>query len=315
MHTGCGKAFRKHQHLKVHEFDHTHVNPFVCPVEGCGMSFRFPSVLKRHSKVHEGYPCDVEGCTEVMKTWTLLIKHKHLHHTKVFTCKECGSIFRKSNIYQQHMKTHSPERLLFSCPRDGCERSYLDKRNLMAHIRSFHDGQKFTCEQCQKQFSAKQKLHQHKKTHDPLYCKPKPKVRLNTHRKKSKLEKLTGYKRETCVGELSETVMVEDRNSLERTSYSDSCHSSQKSLLAMDSSNLGSHVTVNDSVTCEEDMIVTESPIDMCRGAPGPSHTQSSSVSSSPGDMDHSGPSKSSSVPNSVVCSPQESHQVQHKCR
>lgn len=25
-----------------------------CPVEGCGMSFRFPSVLKRHSKVHEG---------------------------------------------------------------------------------------------------------------------------------------------------------------------------------------------------------------------------------------------------------------------
>lgn len=141
MHTGCGKAFRKHQHLKVHEFDHTQVNPFVyvnfivskcsqayfvkkincfdiyfmvlwkkfvmgfmhkkwfkenvnvnvlvlrlsqeffsdhyllkkllltviwkltdlidlpwnrCPVEGCGMSFRFPSVLKRHSKVHEG---------------------------------------------------------------------------------------------------------------------------------------------------------------------------------------------------------------------------------------------------------------------
>lgn len=142
-----------------------------------------------------------------------------------------------------------------------------------------------------------------------------PKVRLNTHRKKSKLEKLTGYKRETCVGELSETVMVEDRNSLERTSYSDSCHSSQESLLAMDSSNLGSHVTVNGSGTCDEDMIVTESPIDMCREAPGPSHTQSSSESSSPGDMDRSGPSKSSSVPNSVVCSPQESHQVQHKCR
>lgn len=143
-----------------------------------------------------------------------------------------------------------------------------------------------------------------------------PKVRLNTHRKKSKLEKLTGYKRESCIRELSETVMVEDRNSLAKSSYSDSCHSSQESLLAMDSSNLVSHVTVNNSGTCEEDMIVTESPIDMCREGSGPSHTQSSSEFSSPGDMDSSaGPSKSSTVPNSVVCSPQESHQVQHKCR
>lgn len=120
--------------------------------------------------------------------------------------------------------------------------------------------------------------------------------------------------------------MVEERNSLERSSYSDSRHSSPESLPALDSSNLGSHVTVNDSGKCEEDMIVTESPIDMCRGGSSPSdmcrggsspsHTQSSSESSSLGDMDSSaGPSKSSSVPNSVVCSPQESHQVQHKCR
>lgn len=37
----------------------------------------------------------------------------------------------------------------------------------------------------------------------------------------------------------------------------------------MDFLNFGSYVIVNDSVICEEDMIVIESFIDMCRGVSG----------------------------------------------
>jgi hypothetical protein len=72
-----------------------------------------------------------------------------------FVCKECGATFRQSNIFHQHLKTHLKERTVLFCPREGCQRSYLDKRNLMSHILCFHDGQKFTCDHCQKQFYTK----------------------------------------------------------------------------------------------------------------------------------------------------------------
>ena len=76
------------------------------------------------------------------------------NHT-TFSCEECGRTFNKPRFLRRHMKTHSSQRPLYCCPRDGCQRSYLEPRNLYAHVRSFHDGHKFTCDECQKQFTTK----------------------------------------------------------------------------------------------------------------------------------------------------------------
>ncbi|XP_022320589.2 transcription factor IIIA-like [Crassostrea virginica] len=321
LHSGCGKAFRKHQHLKVHEFEHTRINPFVCPAEGCTMSFRLPSLLKRHSKVHEGYLCDEEGCNEKFETWTLLRKHKHkLHqyrrkstadtednnHT-TFSCEECGRTFNKPRFLRRHMKTHSSQRPLYCCPRDGCQRSYLEPRNLYAHVRSFHDGHKFTCDECQKQFTTKQRLNHHRRTHHPSYHEPEPKPRSNSHRRKSKLERLTGYKREqTKVSETATSELME--------SHSESCHAGQEvkeeSVLANDGTGLGTILRTND-ISTRMDTTVTPSGTDIsCPQDLDPSVPSSASQTS-----DSTYPCKSSPMASSAVCASQEGQGVQHKCR
>lgn len=76
----------------------------------------------------------------------------------------------------------------------------------------------------------------------------------------------------------------------------------------MDFLNFGSYVIVNDSVICEEDMIVIESFIDMCRGVLGFFYIQFFFEFFFFGDMDRLGFSKSSFVFNFVVCSLQESY-------
>ncbi|XP_048775806.2 transcription factor IIIA-like isoform X2 [Ostrea edulis] len=307
--TGCRKAFQKHQHLKVHEFDHTHVNPFVCPVEGCGLSFRWPNVLKRHSKVHEGYPCDVEGCDMVLKTWTLLRKHKT--HQHVFECKECGASFRQSNMFHQHMKTHLKERTLLFCPREGCQRSYMDKRNLTAHIRCFHDGQKLTCDKCQRQFSTKQKLKHHRKIHDPSYQQPERKPRLNVHRKKSNLERLTGCKRGEDTVERTQAAEIMEYQSVDTEDANlEQCTPGPSG--GIQTTDPDTLLIVSDFYPAE-DIVVTQTS-----RSHGEGDTKQTASQCSSNSMEKTAASsKSSSLPRTTtICSPpQEDHQVQHKCR
>lgn len=65
------------------------------------------------------------------------------------TCSKCGKTFSRPSFLKEHLATHlTPESSstnTFKCPYGGCIRSYTAKRNLNAHIRSCHEGQKFKC--------------------------------------------------------------------------------------------------------------------------------------------------------------------------
>ncbi|XP_060073338.1 transcription factor IIIA-like [Ylistrum balloti] len=176
---GCGRSFKKNQHLKVHEFEHTNIKPFMCSYEGCGMRFQVPSKLHRHEKVHSGYRCDEAGCSEIFSKWTLLRKHKATQHALERKCPQCYKTFSTKRWLKQHMHVHSSEREMFSCPRDNCGRSYLDQRNLLAHIRSYHDGNRIECPHpdCHRRFTTEQKLAQHQAIHDPNKLPPKKRSR------------------------------------------------------------------------------------------------------------------------------------------
>lgn len=175
----CPKAFVKHQHLKVHSFEHTKVLPYPCPEPGCDKAFLLPSKLRAHQNTHKGYPCDVEGCEAVFAKWTLLQKHRKMDHQKQFPCPTCGRMFFTKWNLTTHAETHSTGRESFCCPHEGCSRFYFQEKNLRHHISSAHENKRYSCDVpgCTRTFFAKQSLKKHKASHDPN--KPLPQKKPN----------------------------------------------------------------------------------------------------------------------------------------
>ncbi|XP_063807786.1 transcription factor IIIA isoform X2 [Pseudophryne corroboree] len=155
----CGKEFRKHNQLKVHQYIHTNQHPFKCTHEGCERNFQTSTKLKRHEKVHAGYPCQKgDHCSFVGKTWTDYMKHVTVSHSEPAICDVCNRKFKNKSYLKDHKQSHEVERFFYRCPREGCARTYTTKFNLQSHIVSFHDNlRSFICEHagCGKAFAMK----------------------------------------------------------------------------------------------------------------------------------------------------------------
>ncbi|XP_075055035.1 transcription factor IIIA [Mixophyes fleayi] len=192
--TECGREFKKHNQLKVHQYIHTNQHPFKCTHEGCDKNFSAPSKLKRHEKVHAGYPCQKDSdCPFVGKTWTDYLKHVAVSHSEPAVCDVCNRKFKTKLYLKDHKKSHGEERFVYRCPREGCTRTYTTKFNLQSHIISFHDDlRSFACEHdgCGKTFAMKQSLDRHVNTHDPQ----KKKMEKPPRPKRSLASRLSGYK-------------------------------------------------------------------------------------------------------------------------
>ncbi|XP_042341353.1 general transcription factor IIIAa [Plectropomus leopardus] len=189
----CGLEFKKKEQLKSHMCEqHTQLPPYQCTHEGCQMRFTVPSKLKRHEKVHRGYPCKEEGCSFTGKTWTEYLKHRKEQHRLTIKCEQCSKVFRDSWFLQQHQRVHSDTRVVFKCPRDGCDRSFTTIFNLQSHIGSFHEELRpFACTHpgCGRTFTMRQSLQRHSIAHDPERKKiSKPRA------KRSLASRLSGYR-------------------------------------------------------------------------------------------------------------------------
>ncbi|KAM5181498.1 transcription factor IIIA [Mantella aurantiaca] len=188
----CGKTFKKHIKLKIHQYIHTNQQPYKCNHEGCDKSFASPSRLKRHEKVHAGYPClkDVT-CPFVGKTWTEYLKHAAATHSEPAICDVCERKFKNKSRLKDHKKSHDKDRIVYRCPRDNCDRTYTKTFGLQNHILSFHEKLRpFSCVHpgCNKTFAMKHCLDKHANTHDSekkKMKKPRP--------KRSLASRLSGY--------------------------------------------------------------------------------------------------------------------------
>ncbi|XP_061587652.1 transcription factor IIIA-like [Cololabis saira] len=190
---GCGLEFRKNKQLKSHMCDmHTQLPTHCCTYQGCQMRFTCPSKLKRHEKVHQGYPCQEEGCTFTGSRWTDLQKHKKEQHRVLWRCEHCSKVFRDSWFLKQHQHVHADTRVVFRCPRDDCDRSFTTLFGLQSHITSFHEElHPFACTRpgCGKTFAMRQSLRRHSVVHDPERKKLE-----RSKPKRSLASRLSGYK-------------------------------------------------------------------------------------------------------------------------
>lgn len=200
----CGACFHRKQQLKRHAILHTGCYPYKCEVCGKGAVNLKAHIRHRASHVHE---CNV--CGRIFKHWSGLVAHKKIGHVTEYKCETCQKVFisKKNLNYHQKIHLNSADRDAFQCPYDKCAKFYTEKRNLMAHIRSKHEGRKFICgfDDCGQQISTKQKLQAHLKLHlsEKMGTKSKPNSRRSSVDSIKKVRKDKGKKKVSAVSIIS----------------------------------------------------------------------------------------------------------------
>ena len=183
--------------LKVHIKAHVDIEnkSYKCSFDGCKIVCTTDANLKKHEKIHQGkerpksFSCD--KCEKGYRTHHALYAHKKVKHSgedRKYECETCGKKYTQSGILYIHKKTHIIGH--FPCPLCGKvfttdvrlykhkvihskkekEPCHICQKMVSAYCMSEHlklheEGQKYKCEECDKEFILKKQLNQHKKGH------------------------------------------------------------------------------------------------------------------------------------------------------
>lgn len=170
----CNQTFRKHQTLQRHiRADHLGVDPFSCSHIDpdtkfiCNAGFDTAGALRKHEDRAHGalrFWCDECSSGDVgndgtapetgFRTHNELMKHIRTEHSNCIFCDmKCNSQKElQKHIEIQHssgtaseFNSRVSERKSIPCTYLGCGKTFTKKYNLQAHIRTVHNGERFTC--------------------------------------------------------------------------------------------------------------------------------------------------------------------------
>ncbi|XP_004419642.1 PREDICTED: zinc finger protein 445 [Ceratotherium simum simum] len=152
----CGKNFRNHSFLIIHQRIHTRERPYKC--KECGKAFRWSSNFSRHQRIHaleKQYEYHESGNTVDQQPQILTDE-------KRFWCQECGKTFTRKRSLLDHKGIHSGEKR-YKC--NLCGKSYDRNYRLVNHQRIHTKERPFKCQWCGKDFIGRQTLCIHQRRH------------------------------------------------------------------------------------------------------------------------------------------------------
>ncbi|KAF7285543.1 hypothetical protein GWI33_010540 [Rhynchophorus ferrugineus] len=140
--TQCNQGFKKKSLLNSHMVT-AHGAEGLYKCDQCSLSFVLYHAFMKHKKNHKTYQCD---CGEEFQRWTKLCEHKRAfcqEKAKEYKCVICEKIFLRKQALTEHSLVHIEDSQLeiFRCPYLNCNKSYKYKKNLLFHIKTYH--QKF----------------------------------------------------------------------------------------------------------------------------------------------------------------------------
>ncbi|KAK1886949.1 Zinc finger protein 717 [Dissostichus eleginoides] len=184
----CSKEFPHAYKLERHELIHTGEKPYCCSI--CGRGFNQKGNLKTHHKIHLGLKGSSDLDEEVNPIASELSEYlKSLpgesRIRSSLRCLDCGTECESHSALQAHHVTshtetetagepdavdHSPSQLLF-CRRCGVQ--FSEKEKLEEHMKTHIKAKPFSCPDCGKKFINESYIQIHQRIHTgekPFLC-------------------------------------------------------------------------------------------------------------------------------------------------
>jgi len=85
-------------------------------------------------------------------------------------CEICSMTFKHDWIYEKHILSHKAKSKFHKCSKEGCNKSYKSKENLILHFKNFHLKEKpYKCNYCDLHFSHRNgKTYHERKVHTKI---------------------------------------------------------------------------------------------------------------------------------------------------
>ena len=164
----CGKKFGQNCQLNRHMLAvHQVIKPHQCPE--CNMKFKLKKNLKQHlSVVHQiAKPVQCPECDKKFTQNVNLNRHMSVVHQEVkpFHCPECDKKFGLEHKLKRHLSYMHGGEKSFPCTEPDCKGEFVEKSNLLDHLRSKHSFPKLECvtKGCSAKFTWRSEYFKHKK--------------------------------------------------------------------------------------------------------------------------------------------------------
>ncbi|CAH1793093.1 unnamed protein product [Owenia fusiformis] len=156
------KYFPKKIQVKV---DHETVERYQCTY--CTNTYDSEATANNHVHRHiKMFSCSI--CKMTFTSFALWKIHGDVHDEPKYVCHICGSRYKHTSQYRNHMELH---RGPIVC--DLCDKTFKSRANLRLHKRGVHEQatEVFQCDQCPQMFYIKHRLNRHILSHSkPFVC-------------------------------------------------------------------------------------------------------------------------------------------------